>query len=132
QRAEIHRHRLGPSEQQASPAHQLAHQQNTKWHQDGADWINVLDRVEGDPARQVSGVVAEHARHIAVRGLVEGEREDDRDRVDRDGLYEGIHGGIVAGEGAGRGLSGLARREVISLLYLYRFLAQYSAPVPVS
>jgi hypothetical protein len=78
QRLEIDRNRLGIAEQERRAQHQKQRRQ-----QYGAERIDVLERIEADTAQAPSRVVAEHERHEAVRGLVEGDRDDDRDHPGR-------------------------------------------------
>ena len=54
----------------------------------GADQVDVARGVEADAALRVGGHVAEVARDVAVRSLVQRDREEHRERVDRDGLDE--------------------------------------------
>ena len=46
--------------------------------------IDMLQRVEADPAELKGGVVAEPVRDKAVGGLVEGDGDDERQHPDRD------------------------------------------------
>ena len=75
-----HRHRLGPAEHEHDPVdgQQLEDQQEAR-QQDGADPIDVAQRVERQPAGLARGVVAERQRRVAVRRLVQGDRQDRRD-----------------------------------------------------
>ena len=75
---EIDRHRLGIAEH-----HGRAHQQEQRRHQDGAEQVDVLQRIEGDAAQAIGGVVAQAVGDEAVRGLVQ--RDGDHDRQHPDG-----------------------------------------------
>ena len=43
----------------------------------------MLERIEADPAKLPGGVVAEPVRHEGVRGLVEGDGDEERQDPDR-------------------------------------------------
>ncbi|CFP68747.1 Uncharacterised protein [Bordetella pertussis] len=72
-------------------AHQLGGKQDRGGNQQRADRIDVAHGIEADAAGLVGRRVAEHARHVAVRGLVQRDREDHGNRVDRDELDDFIH-----------------------------------------
>ncbi len=69
-----------PNRKPAPPARSTA--ADDERHDDGADRVDVLHRIEGHAAEHVRRRVAEHARHVAVRRLVQRDAEDHRDRVD--------------------------------------------------
>ena len=46
--------------------------------------IDMLERIEADAAELPGGVVAEPVRDKAVRGLVKGDGDDERQHPDRD------------------------------------------------
>ena len=50
----------------------------------GAEGVDMLERIEADPAELPGGVVAEPVRHKAVRGLVEGDGDEERQHPDRE------------------------------------------------
>ncbi|KAF5289274.1 hypothetical protein FQR65_LT20856 [Abscondita terminalis] len=63
-------------------------------HQDGADGVDVLDRIERDAPHHGRSVVAEIAGGIAMGGLVHRDREEHGQGIDEYGLYEvgEVHG----------------------------------------
>ena len=52
----------------------------------GAERIDMLDRIEADPAKLPGGIVAEPVGHKGVRGLVEGDGDEEGEHPDRDGV----------------------------------------------
>ena len=50
--------------------------------------VDVPDRIQADAALRVRGHVAEMARDVAVRGFVQRDREQNRERVDGERLDE--------------------------------------------
>ena len=50
----------------------------------GAEGIDMLERIEADAAELQGGVVAEPVRDKAVRRLVEGDGDDERQHPDRE------------------------------------------------
>ena len=81
--AEIHRHRLGVAEQEG----RVQEDQQAR-HEDRAERVDVLERIEGHAALLPGGAVAEAQGDEPVRGLVQRDGEDGRydpggDRVDR-------------------------------------------------
>ena len=61
----------------------MRQQQHRRQHQ-RAEGIDVLERIEADPAELIGGVVAEPVRDKAVGGLMEGDGDDERQDPDRD------------------------------------------------
>ena len=84
QRRVIDRHRLRPAEEELSAGRSRMHER----HDDRADQVDVAQRIEADAALRVRGHVAEVPRHVAVRGLVQRDGEQHRERVDGDRLHE--------------------------------------------
>jgi hypothetical protein len=82
QAAEIDRHRLGPAEQDAAGRQQ----QNDDRHQDRAHRIDMLQRIGGDAPGLPGRRITEMARRVAVRRLVQGDRQNHRQGGDGDGL----------------------------------------------
>ncbi len=80
----VDRHRLGPAEHERDPAdgQQLADQQDAG-QEDGADPVDVPQRVERQPPGQLRRVVAERQRRVAVRRLVQGDRQHGGDHRQR-------------------------------------------------
>ena len=74
------RHRLGPAEheQHAVDGQQLEDQQEAG-QQDGADPVDMAQRVERQPPGQSRRVVAQRQRGVAMRRLVQGDRQDRRE-----------------------------------------------------
>ena len=54
----------------------------------GAEGIDMLERIEADPAELLGGVVAEPVRDKGVGGLVEGDGDEERQDPDRDVIKE--------------------------------------------
>ena len=75
--AEIHRHRLGVAEQE-----RRVREQQHGGQDHGAERVDMLQRVEADAPKLPGGVVTEPVCDKAVRGLMEG-----------DGDQEGEHPG---------------------------------------
>ena len=73
-RAEIDRHRLGEAEHHPAARGQQQHRRQD--HR--AERIDVAQRIEGDAAEPLGGVVAEPPGDEAVRRLVEGDGEQHR------------------------------------------------------
>jgi len=69
------RHRFGPAEEDAAAEvrHRLGQQENAG-HDDGADLIDVHDRIERQPPQPLRRVVAERQRGITVRHLMQDDR----------------------------------------------------------
>jgi len=88
QAAEIDRHRLGPSEQDPGAAEKRAQCQNASRHEQGAHRVDMLDRVERDAPGQMRGGIAKVPCDIAMRRLVQGDREQHRDGPDRKSRYQ--------------------------------------------
>src|SRR6266851_3570580 len=53
-----------------------------------SDHVDVAQRIQADSPEHEGGRVAEVAGDITVSGFMQGDREDDRQSVDRDGLDE--------------------------------------------
>ena len=87
--AEVDRHRLGVAEQEGR-----VDQQQQAGQDQGPERIDVLDRVEGDPAHQARGIVAAALGHPAMRGLMQRDRDHDRQQPDRERLPDrsDVHG----------------------------------------
>jgi hypothetical protein len=58
-------------------------QQKHAWKNHGPKWIDMLQGVEADPAELPGGVIAQPVGHKGVRGLVEGDGDQDREHPDR-------------------------------------------------
>src|SRR5690606_30373454 len=86
QRVIVDGHRFGPAEHETG-----GREQGGRYH-DGSEGIDMTQRVQADPPERVCSGVAEPFRHIAVRRFVQRDGENDRDRINRDGLYEIFHG----------------------------------------
>jgi hypothetical protein len=95
---EVHRHRLGVAEQER----RVGQQQHARQNQ-GAERIDVLERVEGDPAALPGGVVAERVRDKTMRRLVEGDGDDQRHDPDREVVKGDVQSGILTGSAGGPG-----------------------------
>ena len=61
-------------------------QQKQARKNDGAERVDMLDRIETDPAKLPGGIVAELVCHKGVRGLVEGDGDEEREHPHRDGI----------------------------------------------
>ena len=83
QRAEIDRHGLGVAEQER----RVGDQQQSR-QQDRAERVDVLQRIEAHPALAPGGIVSEQMRDEAMRRLVKGDRQNERNDPGRD-LIEG-------------------------------------------
>ena len=59
-------------------------QQQYPGQNQGAEGVDMPERVETDPAEPEGGVVAKPVRDKAVRGLVKGNGDDEREHPDRD------------------------------------------------
>ena len=90
--AEVHGHGLGVAKQEGTRGRKVQQQR----HQNGADGVNVLDGVERDAAQHGGGVVTKVARGIAVGSFVHCDGKQHRKGVDKDGLYQIVHGVIVS------------------------------------
>src|ERR1041384_541887 len=66
----VDRHRLGPRDEDAP-----RRQEREERHEDGADRVDVRDRVERQTAEIARGRIAETERHPAVRDFVDHDRE---------------------------------------------------------
>ena len=92
--AEAHGHRFGVTEHKGAGGGEKQHQ----GHYDGAHRVDVLERVQCDAPQCGGRVVAEMARRITVRGLMDRDRKQYRKRVDQDRLDQvrSFHRGIVS------------------------------------
>ena len=64
---------------------------STPGHQDRPDRVDMLQRIERHAAQHPGRLVAEEAGDVAVRGFVQGDREDHRHSHEHDGLERKIH-----------------------------------------
>ena len=78
QRPEIDRHRLGVAEQEGR-----AREQQQRGQDDGAERVDMAERVEADAPLPRRRFVAEEAGDVSVRGLVEGDGDQNRQQPDR-------------------------------------------------
>ena len=78
QRIKIDRHRLGVSEQKWS-----AQKQQDCRHQDRADRVDVLERVDGHSPQAKRGVIPQPMGYEAVCRFVQGDRENNRQHPHR-------------------------------------------------
>ena len=92
QPAEIHRHGLCPAKQQGGAAKQARRDQDANRHQKRSDRIDVAHGIQAHPSRHCGGHVAEVACHVTVRRLVQRNGKNDRNRINRQGLDEFVHG----------------------------------------
>ena len=53
--------------------------------------VDMLERIEADPAELPGGIVAEPMRDKAVRGLMEGDGDDERQYPDREAVERDVH-----------------------------------------
>jgi hypothetical protein len=85
QRPVIHRHRLSIAKQEGR-----VQQQQQSGQQQCAKWIDVLERVETHATEAPGSLVTAQKRDQPVRGLMEGDGDDDRDHPGRG--HEERHG----------------------------------------
>ena len=88
--AEIDRHRLRPAEHELRTA-ELGSEDQQPRDQDRSDRVDMLQRVQRDPALHLSRAVAERLGDIAVGRFVQRDREDHRQHPQRDSLQRYIH-----------------------------------------
>src|SRR6185295_13717215 len=77
--ANIDLHRFGIAEQE-----RRVRQQQKPRQQDGAERIDVLERIETDAAEFPGGIVAEAVSHETMRRLMKRDRDDQRKYPDRE------------------------------------------------
>src|ERR1700687_466035 len=68
----------------------MGEQQHRRQYQ-GAERVDMLERIEADPAAVVGGVVAEGMRDEPVCGLMEGDGDDERQYPDRQVVEGDVH-----------------------------------------
>ena len=92
--AKVDRHGLGVAKQQGAAGAEVKQQ----GQQDGADPMDVRKGIERDASHHVSRAVAKVFGGIAVRSLMQGDRKDHGQGIDRNGLDEvrGVHRAIVS------------------------------------
>ena len=61
-------------------------QQQQAGENDGAEGVDMLERIEADPAELLGGVVAEPVGDKGVGGLMEGDGDHERQHPDRYGV----------------------------------------------
>ena len=66
-------------------------QQQHAGKNDGAERIDMLERVEADPTKLQGGVVPEPVGHKGVRGLVEGDGDEEGEDPDGEVVQRNIH-----------------------------------------
>jgi hypothetical protein len=79
ERAKIDRHRFGVAEQE-----RCVRQQQQPRQQNGAERIDVFERIKTNAAQFPRSIVAEEARDEAMGGLVKRDRDEEREYPDRD------------------------------------------------
>jgi len=80
QLVECHRYGFGPAKNEAT------HGEQQTGHQNGADGINMLDRVQRQPPHFIRGGIAQLLGDPAMRDFVDGNGEDDGNGPDSDFL----------------------------------------------
>ena len=91
----INRHGLCPAKKQSAAPCKRAHEQKRAGHRNGADGINVRNRIDRHAAEHRGGRIPQPSCRPAMSGFMKRDRKDQRNGVDADGLngvVERIHG----------------------------------------